>query len=47
MRRFNSIALAVLLILMVLLFGQTVLPQITNLFTDTGRKIEAVQMMKA
>jgi hypothetical protein len=46
MRRFNSIAFAVLMICLVLLFGQTVLPQIVNVFSRTAETIGG-QMMKA
>ena len=46
MRRFNSIAFAVLLICLVLLFGQTVLPQIVKVFSRTAETISG-QVMKA
>ena len=46
MRRFNSIAFAVLMILMVLLFSQTVLPQIVRVFSRTAETISG-QVMKA
>jgi type II secretory pathway component PulF len=43
----QSLILGLFILLMVLWLGSFVLPQITNLFTDTAKKIQAVQGMKA
>ena len=47
MKRFDSMVIAILLILVLLVYGKTFIPQLANLFTDTATKIQAVQMMKA
>ena len=46
MKRSELLILTAMLILAVLLFGQKLYPQITNLFFGTAKKISVVQMAK-
>jgi hypothetical protein len=46
MKRSELLILTAMLILAILFFSQKLYPQITNLFSDTAKKISVVQMAK-